>query len=249
MDRVFFRIGPMTVYTYGLFVALGFILAYFFTVRDSKKAGLDPESIAGCMLTVFVAGLIGGRMLFVLINWQYFFRNPLHIMNLSEGGLAFQGALLAAIIAGAVFLKIKKIQFLPAGDIAAPYLALGQAVGRIGCFFNGCCYGKISPGGGIFFPGEDVPRLPVQIYSSAFLLLLFTGLIFIGKKRHFPGKIFVLYLILSSAGRFFMDFLRDDNPVVLWGMMLSQVISIAIFVVSALLFFALKVRSRASDVL
>jgi prolipoprotein diacylglyceryl transferase len=161
-----------------------------------------------------------------------------------EGGLAFQGALAGALISGAAAARVKKLPFWKTADVIAPYIALGQAVGRIGCFLNGCCYGMIVENGpGITFPGETVMRAPTQVYSSLALLGIFMALMEFREKRAFNGHVFAVYLILYSFFRFFIGFMRGDNPVVFFGMKLSQLISAGMFLCGIVIYAALKTKN------
>lgn len=179
-------------------------------------------------------GLVGGRLLFVAINWKFYALHPLSVFNLSEGGMAFQGALFVSVAFGELVCAGKKISFWKVVDILAPYLALAHSIGRIGCFLNGCCYGKAAccfPG--VIFPGDDVYRIPTQIYSSAGLLAIFVFLIWLRAKKKFDGHLFSVYLMSYSLFRCFMDNFRGDELVRVNGYTLSQVLSAVIFLFGA----------------
>jgi len=245
MHRVMFSIGPVTLYTYGLFVALGFLISTILILRDARKAGISQNTIFDCLMTVLISGLIGGRLLYVVINWEYYLQYPARALMFYEGGLAFQGALLAAILSGIIVARIKKISFWKTADLIAPYIALGQAIGRIGCFLNGCCYGKIvSSGWKVQFPGETVTRMPVQIYLSIGLFLLFFVLLKFRQKQFFSGSVFAMYLIAYGMFRFLMDYLRGDELVVISGIRLSQMISMGTFLCGVLIFIVLKNKMK-----
>ncbi|MFH1395365.1 MAG: prolipoprotein diacylglyceryl transferase [Candidatus Omnitrophota bacterium] len=243
MHRVFLQIGPVTFYSYGLCVAIGFLMSAFFLLRGANKyTEISKGTILDCLITLLISGLIGGRLLYVCINWEYYLRFPLRILMFHEGGLAFQGALIAAVFSGIIFCRVKKISFWKMSDLIVPYIVLGQAFGRIGCFFNGCCYGKIIQNGWrVMFPGEDVCRMPVQLYSSLVLFLICFLLLQLRRYRLFQGSIFALYLILYGIVRFFMDFLRGDNLVLVWGIKLSQVIGLGTFLIGLALFVLLQI--------
>ncbi|MCK5451171.1 MAG: prolipoprotein diacylglyceryl transferase [Candidatus Omnitrophica bacterium] len=243
MHRILFQIGPITLYSYGLCIAIGFLISAVLILKDSEKFDIPKGDMLDVLIAVLVGGLIGGRLLFVLINWKIYLADPLRVLMVYEGGLAFQGAFLMAVFTGAVFAKRRQMSFFKGADLIAPYIAFGQAVGRIGCFLNGCCYGKISTGKlTVVFPHETVARIPVQLYTSFALFLLFIALSAGRKKQYFDGQIFALYLILYSLLRFFIDFLRGDNPLVLAGLKLSQVIGIGTFVCGAAMYAFLWMR-------
>jgi phosphatidylglycerol:prolipoprotein diacylglycerol transferase len=243
MHRILFEIGPVTVYSYGLLVAAGFLIASVMILSDSRKLGLARDSVFDCLIAILAGGIVGGRLLFVALHWQYYFESPLSIFMLTEGGMAFHGALGGALLAGIITARIKKLPFWKTADLIAPYIALGQAIGRIGCFLNGCCYGKITTSGiGVMFPGESVLRVPTQIYSSFFLLILFIILIKLRSRGIFSGFVFSMYIILYSIFRFFIEFFRGDNPAVLYGLTLAQLISIFLILCGTIM---LAVLSKA----
>jgi len=214
-------------------------------VRQSWPSALEREKIFDCVIAIIIGGLIGGRLLFVVINWEYYRYNLTRIFVLNEGGLAFQGALAAAFIVGIIAARIKGISFWKGADLFAPYIALGQSIGRIGCFLNGCCYGLVTNDFfGVTFPGEAFMRIPVQIYSSVCLFFVALFLIFIRKKCSFKGCLFCMYLIMYSIFRFFIDFLRIDTPPVFLGLHLAQLISIGTLVFGIALLLILRKRSR-----
>ena len=169
---------------------------------------------------------------------------------LHKGGLSFYGGFIVALTCAVVFLKRRHLPGLKILDIFVPYLALGQAIGRIGCFLNGCCYGKPTDFVlRVYFPGEFVARHPVQIYSSLNLLLIFIILrTFQAKKKgetKISGQIFLLYCLLYSGMRFFMEYLRGDHLPVFANLTIHQLISVGIFIVSGI-FLWKRLRSFTS---
>lgn len=239
MYRVIFSIGPFTLYSYGLFVAIAFVVATYLIVRQAERSGISQDGAFDCVIAMLAGGLIGGRVLFAIINWEYFSGDFISIFKFYEGGLAFQGGLAGGTIAVLLVIWIKKLPGWEMCDLLAPYVALGQAIGRIGCLLNGCCYGKvISSGFGITFPQEAVTRVPVQVYSSLILLAIFALLVSIREKKPFSGAIFSAYLMLYGITRFFIDFARGDRLVEFLGMKLSQVFSIGIFL-SGIIIYAI----------
>lgn len=153
-----------------------------------------------------------------------------------KGGLAFYGGLLLAIPVSIIFMIKNKMPVLKTADLIAPYLALGHSIGRIGCFFNGCCFGKpvVYKFLGVTYPFDTIPRYPTQLYAVFCLLLIFVILRVMQNKPRFSGFIFSMYLILYSTQRFFIDFLRGDNPTFSFGLTISQIISLFIFGIAML---------------
>jgi phosphatidylglycerol---prolipoprotein diacylglyceryl transferase len=239
MHPVLCKLGPLSIYSYGVMVALGFAIATLIMYRRAPKFGLDANLIVDYIMLVLVTGIAGGRLLYVLLNLRYYLANPLEIPNLSKGGLVWYGGFILALIASLWFVRARKLDFWAASDLVAPYIALAQALGRLGCFMNGCCYGKAVPAGSLFavmFPHESVPRCPTQLYSAAALFAIFAVLRLWQDARRFTGEIFLGYCILYSGKRFFMEFLRGDNPAVMLGLTMSQVISVIMFAAAAALF-------------
>jgi len=218
-------------------------------LRDARKMQLPSEDIFDCLLAILIGGLIGGRLLFVMTNLQYYLRNPLRIFMFYEGGLAFQGALVMAVIFAVFVVRKKKLVFWEMSDLIAPYIALGQAIGRIGCFFNGCCYGRIVDGPfGVVFPGEMCKRFPMQLLMSLLLFLLFIFLLEKRKRKVFNGQIFCGYLILYGILRFFLDFFRGDELFMFGWIRLSQVIGAGIFGAGVIVYiFLLKNMNTMKD--
>lgn len=219
MHPVLFKIGPFPVYSYGAMLALAFLICSFLAKRRAASIGMDGGKILDLTVVLIISGVIGGRLMFVLLDLEYFKTRPLDIFKLWEGGLVWYGGFILAVISGAAFLRINKMPMLKTADLMMPYVALGQAIGRIGCFLNGCCYGKSI-------------TLPTQLFESAAMFIVYLIL-----RRRVPsnGRTFFLYLILYSVFRFFIEFLRGDNMLVIMGLTFSQFISIIVLTAAAIL--------------
>lgn len=236
MHPILFQFGPLKIYSYGLAVACAFIIATILAKLEASRQNIPEEKILNLSIWVGFFGISGARILYILQNLKFYIRYPGEMLMLQRGGLSFYGGLILATICAIIFLRRQHLPTVKTFDIIAPYLALGQAIGRIGCFLNGCCYGKPTDFSfSVCFPGEGIARYPVQIYSSLNLLLIFVILrIFQAKKAKIPGQIFLLYCLLYSAMRFFMEYLRGDNLRILANLTIHQLISIGIFVISGL---------------
>lgn len=239
MHPIITQIGPICVYSYGLMVAIGFAIVALLAYRQAPEFGLDREKVIDFTIAVLIGGIAGARIFYVLAHFKYYISNPIEVINITKGGLVWYGGLLAGILIAVWFTRRNKINFWDGADLLAPYLALAQAMGRIGCFLNGCCYG--SPAGadflfGVVFPGETVLRHPVQIYSAVILIAIFVILKIWQNSRHFKGEIFLGYCMLSSLARFALEFLRGDSPRVLICMTPAQIISGAIFKIGLVIF-------------
>jgi len=237
MCPILFTIGPFTVYAYGVMVALAFIISTLLMQKYAPKMDIPKDKVIDLMIIVLLSGLIGARLLHVAVNFRQYIGDPAEIFFINHGGLAVYGGFLFALPAGIIFLTRNNIPVWKAGDLIAPYLALGQAIGRIGCLLNGCCYGipvdHHLPG--IMLNGEGVLRFPVQILSALCLIAVFAVLRFMLEKGMFRNNLFLVYLALYSFQRFFTEFVRGDVDRLCCRLTASQLISIAVFVLSLLL--------------
>lgn len=231
--------GPISVYSYGLMLALAFVISSSLAARRGLRENIDPSIIFNLSLVIVVSGVIGGRIFYVLTNLGDYLRNPLEIIMLQHGGLSWFGGLMLGSIAGVIYVKNKKLPLLKILDLLAPFVALGQAIGRIGCLLNGCCFGKAS-GFGLYFPAHQQILVPTQLYSSLILLFIFIVLRILQDKPHQQGKVFFTYLLLYSIKRFFIEFWRADNPVIILNLTLFQILSVPLFCFALLALFWLK---------
>lgn len=138
-----FNFGGISVYSYGVMVVIGLMLGITLAYRRAQQLGENPKNILDLSLYLMVSALIGARSVYVFLHWHYFKNHLLHVLLINQGGLVFYGASIAGIITAFLFLKIKQLNIGNYFDICAPSLALGQAFGRVGCYLNGCCFGKI----------------------------------------------------------------------------------------------------------
>ena len=231
MHPVLIKIGPVSIYSYGLMVAIGFGISAALAYHRAAKFGLDRGAIVDCFIIMLASGVAGARLLYVLLNFKHYISNPLEIFNLSMGGIVWYGGFITAVLSMLIFLRARKLDFWATTDFIAPYVALGQAFGRIGCFLNGCCYGIEAPAG---FPLGA--RHPTQLYSAALMLAIFAILILWQNRVRFAGEIFLGYCLLYSCKRFFIEFLRGDNPKIFLGLTMSQLISAAVFLIACYIF-------------
>ncbi len=234
MHPILFNIGPVTVFSYGVMIALAVIVCAFLLSRDAKVYNIPAETIHDLMFMVVACGILGARVFYIILTWDYFKDNPMEMIMLTHGGLAWQGGLIAGMLSGFWFVRLKKLKLRFVLDLVAPYVALGQAIGRLGCFFNGCCYGKPAPWG-IYFPVHHDRLHPTQLYETAGLFVAFLILKYAQKKPHHAGMIFVLYLWLGAIERFIVEFFRADHDQLWYGLSLFQYISLGIFSIGLVL--------------
>lgn len=250
MHPIITQIGPLYIYSYGLMVAIGFSVATILAYKHSGEFGLDKDRIIDFGIASLLGGVIGARALYVATNLNYYIANPIEVFNLTKGGLVWYGALVFGLIIAAVFVRVHKINFWDGADLYAPFIALAQSFGRIGCFLNGCCYGSASPKDyilSVIFPGEAIARHPTQIYSSLILLFIYVVLRKRQKSRLFRGEIFLEYLMFYSVTRFGLEFIRGDNPKILYVFTMSQLISVAILSLSLIIFLVRLNRWKRSS--
>lgn len=228
MHPILFQIGPITVYTYGVFVATGFLLGLAVAVREARLAWEDPQKIMDMALYVLLGAIIGSRGLYVLVSREEFAGNPFQVFLIWKGGLVFYGGLAAGILVIIWYTRRHGISLLKTLDIYAPALALGHAVGRIGCFSAGCCYGSPSslPWAVTFtHPASlaplGLPLHPVQLYESFSLFLIFALLITLRRRQSFEGQMAWTYLFLYAIARITLEFFRGDPRGFVFGGALS----------------------------
>lgn len=243
MHPIICTIGPATVYSYGLMVVVAFSVASFLATRRVAREGLSPETIFNFSFIIFIFGTIGARLFYVFENAPYYIGHPVEIFMLQKGGLSWYGGFISGCISALIYLKKIKIDALFFLDLIVPFVALGQSLGRIGCFLNGCCYGKPSIFG-LYLPSMDAVLIPTQLYSSLALLVIFIVLRFRQDSRHKKGEVFFTYLLLYSIKRFGIEFWRADNKIIFFGLTLFQLISILIFIFAVYKIISLKLTNK-----
>lgn len=231
-------IGPLTLYSYGLMLAMAVVICSYLLAKEAKVLGIKHEEIFDFVFGIMISGIIGARIFYVILDWGFFSNNPLEIIMVHKGGLAWQGGFILGFLFGLGYAYRKRWPIWKLLDLTAPYLALGQAIGRIGCFFNGCCFGKHFAGG-FYFPFHQDFLYPTQLYESVGLFAIFLILKKFQGKMSVEGKAFSLYLILASFLRFFIEFFRNDHAWEAIGLSLNQWIC-AVLIIIAIFLFCLK---------
>jgi phosphatidylglycerol:prolipoprotein diacylglycerol transferase len=232
--------GPLAIQSYGLFIALGVGISLYFLSKDSKLNSLvTNEQLMNCFQIGIISAVLGGRVLF-FINHMDQFDSIFEFFALWQGGLSILGSVAMTITALTLYLRKNKVPLLPFLDRAAIYAPFMQGLGRVGCFFSGCCYGQQTHSVWAVTYTDINSKAPLyiaihptQIYSSLLLLSLFSLLFFyLQRKIKQPGLLFFTYLSLMSVIRFGVDFLRWDREFSLYSkhFSISQLIAILIFV-------------------
>ncbi len=238
MHSTLFKILGVPIRSYGLMMVVGFGLGLLRMVRAARKKGIPAERIYDLGLALLLSGIVGARVVYVLLNpdtesWR-------EILAVWNGGLSFHGGVIFAVLAGYAYLRRVNLPFWTCADLAAPSIALGYSVARIGCFLNGCCYGAPTSlpwavrfrEGGVLTP----PSHPTQIYASLASLLIFLILTRVEKLGRMPGFVFVSYLGLYGVYRFLIEFLRKgySAKVFVLGLTEAQVASLVMIAGAAI---------------
>jgi phosphatidylglycerol:prolipoprotein diacylglycerol transferase len=248
MHRILLQLGGITVYSYGFMLALAFITGTYLAQRRARREGVSAQLVFDLIFYALVSSIIGARAFFVAVNWDYYAHNVLEIFKLWEGGLVFYGGFIVAFLVVMVFLRAHRLPVMKIADIVSPSLAIGISIGRIGCFLNGCCYGKLSPQWGVSYPASgnppafaqqlaqgligseaqcSLPVLPTQLYESLSALVIFMILLWLEKRKRFQGVLFWVFLLLFSLYRCVIESFRyyDSNFVIAGSFTVSQAIS------------------------
>lgn len=226
-------------------LAIAVIVCSLLLSREAKKIGVSSELIYDLVFNVIIGGILGARLFYIILNVQYFIQNPKEIIMVQNGGLAIQGGLVCGFLAGVWFLKRKKVSVISMLDIAAPYVALGQAIGRVGCFLNGCCFGK-PVSWGVYFPVHHDHLHPTQLYLTAGYLFIFFTLRKLFKKGLPQGKIFTLYVMLACTLRFVVEIFRADHYRMFLGFSVYQIVSLVLFAIAVI--FLRNINNKKSNV-
>ena len=238
-----FKLGPITIYTYGVFVFLGVIASYLVCKKQAGKEGIPIKVFSHIFFWAMVWGFLGARVVYILVEWEWFLSNPFSVI-LSRSGFVFYGGIISGILTLLILAKKYKINLLRAADIGALGIPLGHALGRIGCFCYGCCYGKPTDSSlGILFPPESpaglsgVAVIPTQLISALFLFLIFFLLLILKKYKRFDGQILLSYGICYGIFRFIIEFYRGDPRGEIFSLSTSQITALVVIIISIFFFF------------
>jgi phosphatidylglycerol---prolipoprotein diacylglyceryl transferase len=246
LDPIAFELGPITVFWYGILIGLGALLGYLLVNREMKKRGLPEDMLADLLIFALPAAIIGARIYYVIFRWEQFADNPMRAFAIWEGGLAIHGALIASVITGLIFAKVKKVSFWKLADIAAPGILLGQAVGRWGNFMNQEVYGgEVSRSflEGMMLPDFIIEQMfingsyhhPTFLYESVWNLLGVALLLYLRRWNLRRGEMFLTYVIYYSVARLFIEGIRTDYLLIFGTLRTAQVLSIILIIGSIIL--------------
>ena len=246
ISPIAFTIGPISVAWYGIMVALAVLTVVLWVLREVRRgANLSYDTAINAALVGIPSGIIFARLLHVIDLWDYYSQHPGEIIGGS--GLTIYGAVLGATLGIWIYSKIKKLPFGYFADLTAPGIILAQAIGRVGCVLNGCCYGvETSAFCAIIYTHPDsfapigVPVHPTHIYEIIYNLLVFAVLLRLRGRFKPDGSLFLIYLSLYSLWRFGIGFIREGTPF-LFGLHEAQVIALIILAIGITI-LALRAR-------
>jgi phosphatidylglycerol:prolipoprotein diacylglycerol transferase len=233
-----FELGPITVYTYGVLLAAAYLFGLKLAMVRAKARDLDANRVLDLGIYIIISALIGAKLLLLITDFDTFKANPRELLTLARSGGVFYGGLILAVTVALIYIRRIGLPLWTTCDVFAPGIALGHVVGRFGCLFAGCCYGKPTtlPWGITFkdpFARANVgtplgtPLHPTQLYEAgAELLILIVLLVTERKGKPFAGRTFWLYMLLYAVSRFIIEFYRGDERGTVGMFSTSQFISI-----------------------
>jgi len=244
MYPTIFKIANFQIYSYGVLLFISFLLGTKMVEMRAKKFGVESSKITDLALLTLIMVVVGARLLYVIFHWNEFNHDLIGIIAFWRGGLGglmFFGGLVLALLVGILYIRKEKMPMLKMLDAVAPAIVLGEGLTRIGCFLNGCCFGKPtnsflgcvfprnSPAGSVF----HVPIQPTQLYSSLAGFILFIAALILERKRLRDGLLFGIIMAFYALFRFGIDFVRYyENSSNFW---VNQIIALAFFI-GALIF-------------
>jgi phosphatidylglycerol---prolipoprotein diacylglyceryl transferase len=252
MMRVLFRIPGLNVsfYSFGVMLALGVVAGVVLARQRFRREGLDPDRVYDLAIVTILAGLVGARLFYVAQYWGETVNSWTDALRIWEGGIVLYGGAFGALAGFLLYRAFVRFPTLATLDAMAPSLALGLAIGRLGCWLNGCCYGQVCaiPGLGASFPPDSPPwraevlqRLipkdaptswplhPTQIYSALDAVMILLVLLAYYPLRRRDGEVFGLLLLIYPPTRFLIELLRDDEAAMISGFTVAQVVSLIVF--------------------
>ncbi|WP_377887725.1 prolipoprotein diacylglyceryl transferase [Alkalihalobacillus sp. R86527] len=250
LNRIALQLGPISIYWYGIIIALGAYLGLVLAVRETQRQGLPKETFVDLILWAVPIAIISARIYYVIFQWGYYKDNPGDIFAIWEGGIAIHGALIGSVITAVVFTRKRGLSFWKITDIAAPSIILGQAIGRWGNFMNQEAHGGEVTRGfleNLMLPEFIVNQMfidgtyyhPTFLYESLWNLAGFVILILLQRTNVKRGEVFLSYVIWYSIGRFFIEALRTDSLMLTESLRMAQVISV-VLVIGAIITIAYR---------
>jgi phosphatidylglycerol---prolipoprotein diacylglyceryl transferase len=254
------EIGPVSIYSYGLLLAVAFLAGLSLAGRRARRQGLNADRVLDLGIYIIIAAVIGGKLLLLLTDFRQFAERPSELFSLAQSGGVFYGGLILAVLVSVWYIRRHHLPLWRTCDVFAPGIALGHAIGRVGCLMAGCCYGRptSAPWGIVFsdafaanFVGTPlhVHLHPTQLYESAAELLILAALLAMEKRgRAFGGRTFWAYVLFYAVARFVIEFFRGDDRGMLFGVSTSQFISLILAPLAIAMLVWLGRRREAAPV-
>jgi phosphatidylglycerol---prolipoprotein diacylglyceryl transferase len=254
MYPILFEIAGWPVYSYGVLLALAYLVGLQLAVVRARRRGLDGAKIMDFGIYLIIAALVGAKLMLLIVDFDYFRNQPREIMSIVRAGGVFYGGLIAAFLVGLWLVRRYQLPVWTTADLIAPGIALGHIVGRLGCLLAGCCYGKpTSMPWGITFTHPTAaanvgtplgtPLHPTQLYDAgAELLILVFLLVSERRGKPFAGRTFWMYMVLYGIARFIVEFFRGDERGMWLGVSTSQLVSLLIVPIGIIML--LRLRSK-----
>src|SRR6476661_11010985 len=252
-----FELGAVTVYTYGVLLAAAYLLGLRLAMVRAKARGLDQQRVLDLGIYIIISALVGAKLLLVVTDFRTFVNDPSELITLARSGGVFYGGLILAVSVALWYIRRVGLPLWTTCDVFAPGIALGHVIGRFGCLFAGCCFGRpTTVPWAITFHNEfaaqnvgttlNVPLHPTQLYEAgAELLILGFLLAFERKGRPYPGRTFWAYMLLYAISRFVIEFYRGDPRGMVGSLSTSQFVSILLAPVAIIMLIVLA-RSAGS---
>jgi phosphatidylglycerol:prolipoprotein diacylglycerol transferase len=253
MHPILFHIGGINIYSYGVLVATGVLAGLWYARKRAPRAGLDPDKVWNMGIYTVLVALLLAKVWLILSDWDYYVANPRDIFSLNtfQSGGTFYGGIVGAILMIVLYSYFQKMPLLPVMDTIVAGLPLGHAIGRLGCFAAGCCYGKpTTVAWGVVFTNPAAAQLagtplgvhlhPTQLYEAAAEFLNFLILVWIGKRQRFTGQIIATYFLLYGVERGTIEFFRGDPGRTMMfhdTVSLMQIVSVGLIVTGAFLWW------------
>ena len=254
MHPILFEIGNFPVYTYGVLLAAAYLLGLQFALVRARARGLDANRVMDLGIWIIISALIGAKLLLLIVDFDTFRSSPGEMLTLMRSGGVFYGGLIAAVAVAIWYMRRHKMPVWSVSDAFAPGIALGHVIGRMGCFFAGCCFGRSTDvPWAVTFTNEyarqnvgtplNIPLHPTQLYEAGAELLILGFLLLLERRgRSFPGRTFWSYMLVYGITRFIIEFYRGDARGMVGALSTSQFVSVLLVPLSILMLVLLSRR-------
>lgn len=254
MHPILFSVGPFTVYTYGVLLAAAYLIGLKLAMMRAKTRHLDTARVLDLGVWIIISALVGAKLMLLLVEFDYFSTNPRELLSLLRSGGVFYGGFIFAVLVSVWYIGRHGLPLWTTCDVFAPGITLGHAIGRMGCFMAGCCFGKPAdlPWAVTFTDAVaaansgtplGVPLHPTQLYEAGAELVIF-GLLLVSERRGrgFAGRTFWTYVLLYAVSRFVIEIYRDDPRGMVFGWSTSQGVSMVLAPLSVAMLMWLRRR-------